>query len=191
VARTGDERQQLKWFVFTVAFAVALFVGGILTFGEGVFLPIFALVPAAAAVAILRYRLYDIDRLISRTVFYTMLSLLLAAVYLGAVVLLRGLLVPVAGNSQLAVAGSTLAVAALFGPARRRIQSLVDRRFNRARYDAAQVAEAFAGRLRHQVDLDQLTGALLAAVHETVAPSNASVWLPSPGRRRNGSQRIR
>lgn len=136
--------------------------------------------PVAVAVAVLRYRLYDIDRLISRSVSYAMLTGVLGAVYAAGVVLLGGLLRPLGAESELAVAGSTLGVAAVFGSARRRVQAVVDRRFNRARYDAERTIEALRARLRDEVDLDQLTSELLAAVHHTVQPARASLWLRNP-----------
>ena len=137
-------------------------------------------VPAAIGVAVLRYRLYDIDRLINRTLVYGLLTLLLGGGY-AAVALLLGQL---AGrDSSLAVAGATLAVAALFQPARRRVQQVVDRRFNRRRYDAALTIEAFSARLRDEVDLDTLTGELLAVAAQTVEPTKASLWLRDAGRR--------
>jgi hypothetical protein len=135
--------------------------------------------PLATGAAILRYRLYDLDRIISRTLAYGLLTLLLGAGY-AAVALLLGQL---AGrDSSLAVAGATLAVAALFQPARRRIQAAVDRRFNRRRHDAARVIEGFGARLRDQVDLDTLTGELLAVAAQTMQPTRASLWLRPPAR---------
>jgi hypothetical protein len=131
-------------------------------------------VPVAVAVAVLRYRLWDLDRLISRTLTYTLVTALLIIPYL--------LIVPTAGrlaagSGSLAVAAATLAAVALFQPLRRRVQSLVDRRFNRRRYDAARTVERFAARLRDQVDLDALHGELLGVVDQTVQPTTASLWL--------------
>jgi hypothetical protein len=133
-----------------------------------------ALLPLAVGAAILRYRLYDLDRIISRTVAWTALTVVLALGY-GAVVLLLGRLLP--SSSTTAVAGATLAVATVFQPARRRIQQLVDRRFNRHRYDAARTIQAFSGRLREQADLDTLSAELLAVVEETMQPTGVSLWL--------------
>jgi len=133
--------------------------------------------PAAIGVAILRYRLYDIDLLINRTLVYGALSAALLATYVLSVLALSALLRPLTGSSDLAVAGSTLAVVAAFGPLRARLQSLVDRRFYRARYDAARTVDAFAARLRDQVDLDALSGELVGVVHDTVRPAHASLWL--------------
>jgi hypothetical protein len=137
------------------------------------------LLPLATGAAILRYRLYDLDRIISRTLAYALLTVLLGLGY-AAVVLGLGLLLP--NDSSLAVAAATLAVAAAFQPARRRIQRAVDRRFNRRRYHAANTIQAFSARLRQQVDLDTLTGELLAVVEQTVQPTRVSLWL-APGAR--------
>jgi hypothetical protein len=129
-------------------------------------------------VAILRYRLYEIDRLINRTLVYGLLSALLAGIY-AALVLVGGLLSGGLGGQppSWAVAGATLAVAALFQPARRRIQQVVDRRFDRRRYDAVRTVDAFSGRLREELDLDALAAELLAVVEQTVQPTRASLWL--------------
>jgi hypothetical protein len=134
--------------------------------------------PVAAGIAILRYRLYDIDRLINRTLVYGLVTALLGGVYAGLVLLGGQLFGDLSDRPPgWAVAGATLAVAALFQPARRRVQVLVDRRFNRARYDAARTVEAFSARLRDQVDLDTLAAELLGVVDQTVQPSRASLWL--------------
>jgi hypothetical protein len=173
----GEERQQVKWFVYTVVVVVVVFVVTTLMLGGGVLFPLFGLIPVSVAVAVFKYRLYDIDRLINRTLVYGLLTALLAGVYAGLVFVLGRLLDPVVGESSLAVAGSTLGVAALFGPARRRVQRLVDRRFDRRRYDAARTVEYFSARLRDQVDLDTLSGELLAVVGHTMQPTSASLWL--------------
>jgi hypothetical protein len=178
---SGEERQQVKWFVYTVATVVLAFVAGILVFGAGVLFPLFGLIPVSVAVAVFKYRLYEIDRLINRTLVYGLLTALLIGVYAGLVFLLGRLLDPATGDSALAVAASTLAVAALFQPARRRLQELVDRRFNRRRYDAARTVERFSDRLRDQVELDTLSAELLAVVDQTVQPASASLWLRGPG----------
>jgi hypothetical protein len=137
-----------------------------------------ALLPLATGAAILRYRLYDLDRIVSRTLAYGLLTLLLGGGYAGVVLGLGQLL---GQDSSLVVAGATLAVAAAFQPARRRIQQVVDRRFDRRRYDAAQTIAAFSARLRQQVDLDPLTAELLAVVDQTMQPTQVSLWLrPSP-----------
>jgi len=171
-ASRGTERQQLRWVVAGAAGAVA----GLLIGMAGVVMTYFAVlcVPAGVAVAVLRYRLWDLDRLVSRTVTYALVTALLLIPYL--------LVVPTAsklveGSGSLAVAGATLTVAALFQPLRRRVQQLVDRRFNRARYNATRTVEAFSARLRDQVDLDALNRELLAVVDQTMQPTSTSLWL--------------
>jgi hypothetical protein len=183
----GTERQQLRWVALAAALtllgslvvlaAVALGTSPVvLGWVAGIYV---AILPLALGAAILRYRLYDLDRIISRALAYGLLTVLLGGGY--AVVVL-GLGQLLGRDSSLAVAGATLAVAALFQPVRRRVQAVVDRRFNRRRHDAAQMLEAFSGRLRDQVDLDTLTGELLAVVDQTMQPSQASLWLrPSVG----------
>ena len=177
----GVERQQLRW----VALAAALLVvaAGVVLVGLALDAPqvvtwaISAWVaglPLALGAAVLRYRLYDLDRIISRTVAYGLLTLVLGGGY-AAVVLGLGQLL--GRDSSLVVAGATLAVAAVFQPARRRIQQAVDRRFNRRRHDAAQTIQAFSTHLRQQVDLDTLRAELLAVVHQTMQPTQASLWL--------------
>jgi hypothetical protein len=146
-------------------------------------MPVLLLFPVSVAVAILRYRLYDIDRLLSRTLTYGLLSVVLGIIYAGGVVVLSQALSPRGGESTLAVATSTLLVAALFQPLRRRIQGAVDRRFNRRRYDAANTIDAFSSRLREQVDLDTLSAQLLAVVDQTMQPTKASLWLRPPASR--------
>jgi hypothetical protein len=178
----GLERQQLKWLAYAVVVAtVALLLASREWAGwavaEVVALVAVGFIPVAIGVAILRYRLFDIDRLISRTLVYGLLTALLAGVYATGVFVVGRLLNPATGDSALAVAASTLAVAALFQPLRRRIQRLVDRRFNRSRYDAARTVEAFSGRLRDEVDLDSLSAELLTVVDQTMQPAQASLWL--------------
>jgi hypothetical protein len=183
----GVERQQLRWLALAAALAsVALLVAlaalvmeegfGVFNVALGVCL---ALLPLATGAAVLRYRLYDLDRIISRTLAYGLLTVTLGLGYAGVVLGLGQLL---GRGSSLVVAGATLAVAAAFQPARRRIQRLVDQRFNRRRYDAAQTIAAFSTRLRDEIDLDTLTGELLAVVHQTMQPTQASLWL-RPSRR--------
>jgi len=141
-------------------------------------LVLFSLVPIAVGMSILRYRLYDIDRIISRTVAYGLLSALLAGGYLLAVLILQSL-VPVADDSPLIVAISTLAVVAAFGPLHTRIQRIVERRFNRSRYDSAQTIESFGVHLRREVDLESLSLQLVGVVEQTMHPSHVSLWLRS------------
>ncbi|MGH2749654.1 MAG: hypothetical protein ACRDK3_02080 [Actinomycetota bacterium] len=179
---TGEERQQLKWFTFAgslliVGFIVNGFLDatgvGRLEIGD---LVLFSLVPIAVGMSILRYRLYDIDRIISRTVAYGLLSALLAGGYLLAVLTLQSFL-PVADDSPLIVAMSTLAVVAAFGPLHLRIQRVVDRRFNRSRYDSALTIESFGADLRREVDLDSLSHQLVRVVDRTMHPTHISLWL--------------
>jgi hypothetical protein len=179
----GVERQQLRWVAVAAALLVvaagAVLVGLAVGATAVVTWAIVAWVaglPLAIGAAVLRYRLYDLDRIVSRTLAYGLLTLLLGLGYAG-VVLGLGRLLP--QDSSLVVAGATLAVAAAFQPARRRIQQAVDRRFNRRRYDAAQTIQAFSARLRQQVDLDTLTTELLAVVDQTMQPTQASLWLRS------------
>jgi hypothetical protein len=181
----GVERQQLRWVAAGAAAAVAGLLAGAAVPQDsvlsGVLYSSVLCIPLAVAVAVLRYRLWDLDRLVSRTVTYAVVTALLVVPYL--------LIVPAtsrlaAGSGSLAVAAATLAAAALFQPLRRRIQDLVDRRFNRRRYDAARTVEGFAARLRDQVDLDALSVELLAVVDQTMQPAGASIWLRPPARSR-------
>jgi hypothetical protein len=178
----GVERQQLRWLALAAATVLALLAaaptGNELLLGWLSAVCV-ALLPLATGAAILRYRLYDLDRIISRTLAYGLLTILLGLGY-AAVVLGLGQLLP--NDDSLVVAAATLAVAALFQPARRRVQQAVDRRFNRRRYDAAQTIAAFSARLRQQIDLDTLQAELLAVVDQTVQPTRASLWL-APGAR--------
>ena len=182
------ERRQLKWFLLAAAIAalwiVVELLAGPLTGPAWAVVDVvtLALLPVAVAIAVLRYRLYEIDRLVSRTVSYGLLTAGLVGLYLLVVALLRPLLEPLTGTSTLAVACSTLAVAAAFNPARRRLQTVVDRRFDRARYDAARAVDAFATRLRNQVDLEQVTARLKETVVDTVAPTRVAVWLRAQSR---------
>jgi hypothetical protein len=192
----GVERQQLKWF----AFVGLLMLGGLglaavaeqftdtwadVLGGVGWSTFLFGLVvgiPAATGISILRHRLYDIDVVINRTLVYGSLTVVLAATYLGVVLVLRLVLDPLTGESDLAVAGSTLAVAALVRPLRSQIQATVDRRFYRARYDAGRTLDAFTGRLRDQIDLETLGTDLRHVVLETVQPAHVTLWLREAGR---------
>jgi hypothetical protein len=193
----GQERQQLKW----LAYAAALLALGILGIGligileqlgwirpqitqpvaivlGGVAILGVTGLPVTAGLAILRYRLYEIDRIINRTLVYGLLTALLAAIYAGLVLVLGQLSGGIGTEPpSWAVAGATLAVAALFQPARRRIQQAVDRRFNRHKYDAAKTVEAFSIRLREQIDLDTLSTELQAVVDQTMEPTRVSLWL--------------
>jgi hypothetical protein len=148
-------------------------------------------IAAAIGIAVLRYRLYDIDRLINRTLVYGLLTALLGTVYAAAVLVGGQLFGGIGGQPpSWAVAGATLAVAALFQPTRRRIQHAVDRRFNRRRYGAAETIDAFSARLRSETDLETLSAELLAVVHRTMEPTTASLWLrPSSDLRQSASWR--
>jgi hypothetical protein len=181
----GVERQQLRWVVLAAALTGAGMLASLVLVAAGNQVLVgwiggvcLAFLPLAIGAAVLRYRLFDLDRIISRTLAYGLLTLLLGSAYAG-VVLGLGRLLP--QDSSLVVAGATLAVAGVFQPARRRVQAAVDRRFNRRRYDAAQTIQAFSTRLRDEVDLDTLTGELLAVVEQTMQPTQASLWLrPQP-----------
>jgi hypothetical protein len=185
----GIERQQLRWLalaggVLGVLLVLVALVAGLVFTADAVVLTSLALcvalLPLTTGAAILRYRLYDIDRIVSRTLAYTILTVLLGLGY-AAVVLGLGRLL--GKSSSLAVAAATLAVAAAFQPARRRVQQAVDRRFNRRRHDAGRVIEAFAARLRDQVDLDALHTELLAVVDQTMQPTTAWLWQRPPAAR--------
>ena len=180
---TTVEREQIKWLAYAGTLALTLLVLSNAVPGDlGNALWPLALVglgtlPIAIAVAIFRYHLYDIDLIIRRTLVYGAVSAVLLASYVGGVALFESLLAPFTSGNGIAVAISTLAVVALFQPVRRRIQSAVDHRFFRARYDAQHLLDAFAARLRDEVDLEALERELVAAVRDTVQPSHASVWL--------------
>jgi hypothetical protein len=185
---TGDHRQQLKWLAFGAAVAILLgVVGGSLTSGivsDVLSFGLFAL-PVSIGVGILKYRLYDIDRIISRTLEYATVTGLLVGVYAGLVLLATQAL-PFSLSTPVAVAASTLAAAALFNPLRHRVQQVVDRRFNRARYDADKTVAAFAARLQDALDLDAVRDDLAAVVQRSLEPAHVSVWISQ--RQPGGSQ---
>jgi hypothetical protein len=186
---SSDRRQQLKWLASGAAFTVVCaglsgsfgssgitllnVVGGFAWFG-------WAALPVSIGVAILRYRLYDIDRIISRTLAYAIVTGLLIGVYAGLVLLATRAL-PVALSTPVAVACATLVAAALFNPLRRRVQRVVDRRFNRARYDADKTVAAFAARLQDALDLDAVEDDLAGVVHQALEPAHVSVWISQRG----------
>ena len=190
----GVERQQLKWFGYSaltmilINFVLANVIRTLFpsqfvdeTIGNIAFIIGLSLLPVGTGVAILKYRLYDLERIVNRTLVYGVLTAVLAAAYLGLVVLLQGLFGPLTQDSDLAVAGSTLGVAAMFRPIRTRVQTFIDHRFFRRKYDAVHTLEVFAGRLRDEVDLGSLGRELVDVVSETMQPAHASLWLRSEG----------
>jgi hypothetical protein len=190
VRARGIERQQMKWFVFgTSLLVLAALIMVVLGFFFGVKDPIrnpfavgsillgFIAIPVTSGIAIMRYRLYDIDRIISRTLSYALVTGCLVGAYVALVVVFQAVTRPLTGRSDLAIAASTLIVAALFVPLRRRIQGAVDHRFNRKRYDAEKTIDAFTARLRDEVDISTLNDDLESVVRLTMQPAHVSVWL--------------
>jgi hypothetical protein len=186
----GDERQQIKWFAsaatLTLVWISVLWestLGGL----PGVIFALSSLlvipsIPIATGIAMLRYRLYDIDRIINRTLVYGALTAMLVAVYVGGVTATQAIFRALTGQEQqpqLAVVVSTLVIAALFMPLRRRIQAFIDRRFYRRKYDARKTLEAYSARLRDETDLEALSDDLVEVVKETMQPSHISLWLPA------------
>jgi len=191
VGATTDVRAQLRWLVAAVLPAVLIMPISFFepyqesaTLADLLWASAILLVPFAIGIAIVRYRLYDIDRLISRGVSWAVLSGLLLGVYAAAVLVLQGLLGGLTQGATIAVAGSTLLAAAMFQPFRRRIQAATDRRFNRATYDAQRTTMAFAATLRDEVDLNALRGDISAAVETALGPSSVGVWLREPATNR-------
>ena len=190
---SGRERLQLKWVAYTAALTATSFLVSFMlpepvprAVQDAVFLlgvAAFAAIPIAAGIAILRHRLYDIDLIVNRTLVYGVLTVALVLVYVAGVVLLQSVFRALTGQgSQLAVVVSTLAIAALFGPLRRRVQTLIDRRFYRRKYDAAKTLAAFGARLREETDLEALSDELVAVVRSTMQPAHVSLWLRPSGR---------
>jgi hypothetical protein len=189
----GIERLQIKWFTFVITIVIVAFIisftwaidetpvwqvfSAIGWFGALATI-IFGL-PAAIGIAILRYRLYEIDQIINRTLVYATLTALLLLGFIGSVILFQFLLDPFTGGNDLAVAGSTLLVAALFRPVRNRIQQFVDRRFYRQKYDAQRILQTFSVTTRDAVDLDQLAEDLTGIVARTIQPEHVSIWVPA------------
>jgi hypothetical protein len=178
------ERAQLKWLTYSAAITFGLFVSKFLipprstrVLAETASLFALGLLPVAIGFAVTRYRLYDIDVLINRTLVYGALSAVLVVAYITGVAAFQFLLSPLTAGSPIAVAASTLGVVALFQPLRRRIQTLVDRRFYRQRYDAARTLDLFSDRLRDHLDIDMLERELVAIARDTMRPTHASVWL--------------
>jgi hypothetical protein len=183
----GDERQQIKWFAYAVGVMVFLFTLGlslgltqVVRVAPLVFAVPLAGLPVAAGIAILRYRLYDIDLLVNRTLVYGTLTATLVTLYFGGIVLLQKVFMALTGEkSTLAVVASTLLIAALFTPLRHRIQSFIDRRFYRRKYDVRKTLETFSAKLRDETDLEALNDELVGMVSETVQPAHVSLWLRS------------
>jgi hypothetical protein len=211
----GDERQQLRWFMFAAVPATIL--GSLdaldtivanftmdfmlrpvyILYSLGLIVPLvyvevlaLLVIPVCTYIAILRYRLYDIDIIINRTLVYGSLTAMLVALYFGAIVVLQGVFVLLTGQqSTLAVVASTLLIAALFTPLRRRIQSFIDRRFYRKKYDARKTLEAFSVKLRDETDLQTLKNELVGVVSETIQPAHVSLWL-RPETAQKGEQQV-
>jgi hypothetical protein len=180
----GEERQQIKWFVFAMLLLVSYSLADVLfvedppvaSIGPVVFVTPYV----AIAIAVLRYRLYDIDVIVNRTLVYGALSVFLALVYFGGVTLLQSAFRALTGQeSNLAIVGSTLIIAALFSPVRRGVQAFIDRRFYRRKYDANKTLEAFSARLRNETDLDRLGDELVSVARKTMQPEHISLWLRS------------
>ena len=191
---SGEHRQQLKWLysgaaIFVVSLIIGVFIAQLVavevpgrvnqSVASAVVILGTAALPICMGVAVLKYRLYDINRVISRVVSYTLITALLGGVYAGLILLATRVL---PAKSSVAVAVATLVIAALFNPLRKRVQHAVDRRFNRSRYDAEAIVTAFSGRLRQTIDLDAIRGDLVGVVHEAFQPAHVSLWLSGPER---------
>jgi len=179
------ERQQIRWLLAaTGSFLVALVVASVVHLDVAYYVAVgaAAAIPTATGIAVLRYRLWDLDRLVSRTVGWAVVTGVLVAVFAGAVVVLQAMLAPFTNENTIAVAASTLVAFALFQPLRGRVQRAVDRRFDRTRYDGEQTVQAFSGRLRHETDLAREASALLTTTRDAVHPMSVGVWLRGGGR---------
>ena len=188
----GDERQQLKWLAYGTIMSLLIIVAIIVYIFTNVdigflssalfYLPVL-IISISAGIAIMRYRLYNIDILINRTLVYGVLTALLALIYFGLVFILQSLVRALTGQisqTPLVIVGSTLVIAAIFQPLRRRIKQVVNRRFYRRKYDATKIVEAFSATLRNEVDLSQLREHLISVVQETMQPMHVSLWLRQP-----------
>jgi hypothetical protein len=189
----GVERQQLKWLAYAASLLAAYLLLALIFMAlrqlPELPLPLYLTalllfngIPIATGIAILRYRLYDIDLIINRTLVYGATSAALAVTFFGGVLAFQTVLRPLTGVSEISIAASTLLSFALFQPIRRRAQDVVDRRFNRSRYDAARTLDTFGRRLRDEVDLNTLETELLGVVSSTMAPAHVSLWLRGRGR---------
>jgi hypothetical protein len=176
---TGLERQQIRWYgIAMIIAALTTIIAGVLELDLIVPLMIaVSVIPVGIGIAMLRYRLYELDRLVSRTIAYAVVTGLLVATYAGLILLLEGPLGSAAGGETIPVALSTLVVATLFSPVRRRVQRVVDRRFDRARYDAEGMTTAFSERLRNEMDLGAVSDDLDRTVRSAMAPTAMHVWL--------------
>jgi hypothetical protein len=185
----GVERQQIKWFAWAGMLTAGLLATSLLSSPWGpvsgalwaLALASLVLIPVATTAAILRYRLWDIDRIVSRTIAWVVITTILATLFAGLIVGAQAALAPVTASNSLAVAASTLVAAALFQPLRRGVQTAVDRRFNRSRYDAERTVGSFAEHLRGVTDLAEISDGAVAAVVRSLSPNGAAVWIRSRG----------
>ena len=178
--RGGAERQQVKWLLLPASVMVVFLIAGVASEGDGLWTVVIltlAAIPICAGIAILRYRLYDIDLVIRRTLVYALVIAVLGGAYVGLVLALTAALSSIVGGQALPVALSTLIIAALFGPVRARVRELIDRRFYRSRYDAQRTLESFSTRLRDEVELEAVGGALVDVAGRVVRPASADVWI--------------
>src|SRR5437016_5230575 len=196
----GEERQQLKWFAYGTILSILMLIVLVITIfsnpnpgaAAGTFFYLAVVcIPISAGIAMLRYRLYDIDVLINRTLVYGSLTALLAMLYFGLIFALQALFQGMfQQNNSVAIVVSTLAIAALFRPLRHRIQAIIDRRFYRRKYDAAKIVEAFSATLRNEVDLNQLSEHLIAVVQDTMQPAHVSLWIRKRDRERKPDTQV-
>jgi hypothetical protein len=192
----GVERQQFKWLVYAAAVVGVYLIASYFVRLPGLLDAVFqtvplAVLPIAIGIAILRHRLYDIDVLINRTLVYSTLTTVLALVYIGSVLLLQQVLAPLTRSSDVELVVSTLAIVALFTPVRRRVQTIIDRRFYRHKYDTAAVLASFSSRVQSETKLDELTADVLSVVDQAVQPAHVSIWLRDAPITTRGGQAIR